>query len=655
MLNHWLRRLLGPTHVACRSARSPSRRRLRLGVEPLETRLTPTTVTLSLNPSTVVEGGQTTARAYAQDGGGNLVLVGQMLFSAFGQSKADRLEFTNGVLEEPIHVQDNVGWHTVFAGFSQGGADLPDASTIQRVDVLGSTNARAVAPAAPLTLGQDGQLQGVVLPVFAGEPAPVNGMLTFFVDGVNVGSAPVDATGQATLDYMPTFGGTHQFQVQYQGTDNPDPQVNFASSDMSPAVSFTVTQNFATNTLTASSNPAVLGQPVTFTAAVLGPTGSAAPTGSVMFDIDGTTVTAPLVGGTATYTTSSLALGAHQVSAIYSGDLHYPPEVSNSLTETVIPATAVSLNVSALTSTFGQPITLTATISANPAQPVVGRFSFFDGNQIVNEVSLLSGGNQISFTWDFATPGPHQFSVHFNGGGLFGDSSSATIPANVLLKSHTTLTLSPSPAAGQPLTLTTTVNGDPVLGQAPQTPAGTVTLLDNGMQVAMLPLDNGQATFTVPVLAAGTHNYQALYSGDTTFAGSSVQVLGVTVLPPPIPVAPTALSPSTVMDVSGMVRILRVRHRRRANPLQQTLLLQNVGGVDLQGPLHLVLDGLGKVKLRNATGFTQAHATPGDPYVKLPVDVLAAGKSVLVNLQFNSRRNMPVSFNTLVLAGPGAL
>jgi hypothetical protein len=175
------------------------------------------------------------------------------------------------------------------------------------------------------------------------------------------------------------------------------------------------------------------------------------------------------------------------------------------------------------------------------------------------------------------------------------------------------------------------------------------------MQVAMLPLDNGQATFTVPVLAAGTHNYQAFYSGDTTFAGSSVQVLGVTVQQPPIPVTSTAPSPSTVTDVSGMVRILRVRHRRRANPLQQTLLLRNIGGVDLQGPLYLVLDGLSKVKLRNANGFTLTHATPGDPFVRLPVDVLAAGKSVLVNLQFSGRRNSPVSFNTLVLAGPGPL
>jgi hypothetical protein len=86
------------------------------------------------------------------------------------------------------------------------------------------------------------------------------------------------------------------------------------------------------------------------------------------------------------------------------------------------------------------------------------------------------------------------------------------------------------------------------------------------------------------------------------------------------------------------------------------LLVQNVSGAPVDGPLYLVLDGLTKgVQLRNMAGITQTHVRPGDPYVLLPVWQLDAGQGVLLNLSFSSPRLRPVSFNTFVLAGPGAL
>jgi hypothetical protein len=61
-----------------------------------------------------------------------------------------------------------------------------------------------------------------------------------------------------------------------------------------------------------------VNQPVTFTATV-GPAGPT-PTGTVTF-LHGDTViaTVPLTGGTASYTTSTLAAGDNSITAIYTG------------------------------------------------------------------------------------------------------------------------------------------------------------------------------------------------------------------------------------------------------------------------------------------------------------------------------------------------
>jgi hypothetical protein len=80
-------------------------------------------------------------------------------------------------------------------------------------------------------------------------------------------------------------------------------------------------------TITSSDNPALAGRAVTFTATVApsaaGPNNP--PTGSVAFVIDGTTAaTVPLAAdGTATFTTTTLAPGTHEVRAEYLGDANF--------------------------------------------------------------------------------------------------------------------------------------------------------------------------------------------------------------------------------------------------------------------------------------------------------------------------------------------
>ena len=77
-----------------------------------------------------------------------------------------------------------------------------------------------------------------------------------------------------------------------------------------------------TTTVTSSQNPAYQGASVTFTATVA-TFGSHAPTGTVTFNDTGTALGSPITlsgSQVATYTTSTLTVGSHSITAVYAGD-----------------------------------------------------------------------------------------------------------------------------------------------------------------------------------------------------------------------------------------------------------------------------------------------------------------------------------------------
>jgi hypothetical protein len=92
-------------------------------------------------------------------------------------------------------------------------------------------------------------------------------------------------------------------------------------------------------TTTLTSNPSLsgFGQSVTFTAMVTGSMSSPIRTGTVTFSIDGVPQTpVTLIAGTqATFTTSSLSVGAHTIEASYSGDAYYAGSAAPPLTHLV--------------------------------------------------------------------------------------------------------------------------------------------------------------------------------------------------------------------------------------------------------------------------------------------------------------------------------
>lgn len=121
--------------------------------------------------------------------------------------------------------------------------------------------------------------------------------------------------------------GSYTVNVTYSGDSN------YLAVPTATPVPFTVNKTNPTVSLVSSLNPVLSLNPVTFTATVSSAAGT--PTGSVSFT-DGQTLlnSVPLAQGVATYTTSSLAIGAHSIIAIYSGDANFASVTSSTLTQT---------------------------------------------------------------------------------------------------------------------------------------------------------------------------------------------------------------------------------------------------------------------------------------------------------------------------------
>ena len=175
------------------------------------------------------------------------------------------------------------------------------------------------------------------------------GAITFSVISPATGSftlatCTLSAAGACTATYIPT--GTLA-----TGTYTNDIRASFAAVGNYTAVSgaATLTINPATPgiTLATSVNPTLVQSAITFTAAVTSAIGT--PTGTVSF-MDGATQlgTGAIANGVAAFTTSTLAVGAHTITAVYTGDTNFITVTSSAQTETVLD---FSLNISSVTGT----------------------------------------------------------------------------------------------------------------------------------------------------------------------------------------------------------------------------------------------------------------------------------------------------------------
>jgi hypothetical protein len=123
----------------------------------------------------------------------------------------------------------------------------------------------------------------------------------------------------------------------------------------------------------------------------------------------------------------------------------------------------------------------------------------------------------------------------------------------LLNQGGTALTLSASATAvtqGASLIFTATVQ--PTLANRPA-PTGTVTFIDNGASLGVVPLSGGTATIAIATLGTGSNQVSATYSGDASFnpnAQAAPVNVTVTTLPPAITLTS---NPSAVTLSSGSI------------------------------------------------------------------------------------------------------
>jgi uncharacterized protein (TIGR03437 family) len=192
-------------------------------------------------------------------------------------------------------------------------------------------------------------------------------------------------------------------------------------------------------------------------------------------------------------------------------------------------STTTTVMVSPASSTYGQLLTFTATISSEapgdvPYQPrgiamPTGTVTFTDlttSTTLTSNVSLSS--RVATFSLSTLGVGSHTIQAAYSPTGNFSASSgtvSVTVTMAQPFTSSVFLTSSANPSAlGQAVTFTAAVSGQPpTSGLA----TGTVQFSDGATVLGSAAVLGGQAVFTTSALTGGSHNIIARYSGNSTF------------------------------------------------------------------------------------------------------------------------------------------
>jgi hypothetical protein len=319
---------------------------------------------------------------------------------------------------------------------------------------------------------------------------------------VLIATGDQNATATATGVIVPLATGAGLLGASYPGDSN-----YTASTSTFPVISVPGNKGTPTVNLTSSASSVFHGAQVSFTATVAGVGFS--PTGSVSF-YDGSSLlgTGALSGGVASYSTSALSLGSHNITAGYSGDTDYNGSDTAVLVLEVIPAgdaiTGTTLTVTSAgnpvtTVTSGSAVTLTTTVRENGSQVTSGTVTVCDGT-ITGFCSGLAGLGSAQLTSSGTAAltvrlgiGVHSLQAFFDGTTGTGASASPASPLTVTGERASVTTL-------------TEVEGQPgyyqanVLGVGPEAaysiPTGTVQFIDTSDSNNVLAIES----FTSPFL-----------------------------------------------------------------------------------------------------------------------------------------------------------
>ncbi len=472
---------------------------------------TSTTTSIGASTKSSVYGQPITFTALVSAGSSPALTSGTVTFY-YGATPLGTANVANGAASCSINSLVVGSADAVYAVYSGAGRYLTSTSSnVTEAVTADATKSVLSTSGSPSVYSQSVTFTATVSAKAPGMITP-SGYVTFTVDGTAI--APVMlVNGTATLLTSTLSVGTHHIKAAYAAT------ANFTGSAATQVTQVVGKASTAT-TLTSTIDPSVYGQSATFIANVstLG-AGTATPTGNVSF-YDGTTLlaTKALQMGSATYTTSLLAVASHVITAKYVGNADFLTSTSSYVTQTVNQdGTTVTVTSSVAAPVSGQNVTFTAIVAA--ASPGAGKPTstvVFTIDGVVGAPIMLAGG-RASYTTKLAT-GSHTISATYGGDGNFS-ANTGTLSQTVsqdATKTIVSTSLSPS-LFGEAVTFTATV-----AAKAPGsgTPTGQVTFLDDGAPIGTATLNGGTATYTATGLPVGNQTISVSYAGDSNFNAS---------------------------------------------------------------------------------------------------------------------------------------
>lgn len=341
------------------------------------------------------------------------------------------------------------------------------------------------------------------------------GSVVFSSGSQTLGTASVSGK-LATLTTSFSTAGTYSISAKYNGDGN-----NLTSA--SPTLSQVIIAS-TTTTLVSSLNPSVVGQAVTFTATVSSTSGTP-PNGETITFKNGSAVlgTAPLTGGAASLTTSSLAAGIYTITASYAGDANFASSTSPGLRQVVNStsksATATTLISSLNPSIYGQKVFWTASVTTAGSAPPTGKVKFIWKGYSIGTVALNASGVATLTRSNLNADTYPLMAVYVGDASNLGSTSPIVNQVVTQATSATTLTSSPNPStSGQAVTFTATITSPTVK------PTGPLTFTAGKTVLGTAQLSREKATLTTSTLALGSTTVTATYSGDSNIAQSTASM-----------------------------------------------------------------------------------------------------------------------------------
>jgi hypothetical protein len=222
----------------------------------------------------------------------------------------------------------SIGSHSIAAVYG-GDANFTGSTSAIFTQTIsaGASTTTVTSSVNPTVFGQSVTFTAMVTGSGSGTPT---GTVTFLEGIVTLGTGML-AGGKATLTKSNLAVANHSVTAAYSG------DANFASSTSAIFIQ-TVNKANSSTALVSSLNPADSGTTVSFTATVsaVAP-GTGVATGTVTF-LDGIKSLANITlnsSGKAVFSTSSLTVGTHSMTAKYNGDTNFNTSTSNLVLQTI--------------------------------------------------------------------------------------------------------------------------------------------------------------------------------------------------------------------------------------------------------------------------------------------------------------------------------